>query len=61
MDDLFRQSVNSELEAMCEELDKCLEQGAIGLSTGLAYGTAREQLRKLSLWQKSLSSMTAFM
>ena len=42
MDDLFRQSVNSELEAMCEELDKCLEQGAIGMSTGLAYGTARE-------------------
>jgi N-acyl-D-amino-acid deacylase len=42
MSDLYREATTAETEAMRKELVKCLEQGAIGLSTGLAYGTAIE-------------------
>ncbi|MCM8530304.1 MAG: amidohydrolase family protein [Lentisphaeraceae bacterium] len=42
MGSLYRQATFVEIEAMQKELHECLEQGAVGLSTGLAYGTARE-------------------
>ena len=42
MTDLYREVSDSELVAMKDELDECLKQGAIGLSTGLAYATARQ-------------------
>lgn len=40
MRDLYREATSSETLAMSNELRRCLEEGAIGLSTGLAYGTA---------------------
>jgi N-acyl-D-aspartate/D-glutamate deacylase len=42
MTDLYRQATANETEAMRAELKECLAQGAIGLSTGLAYATAKE-------------------
>lgn len=42
MDDLFRPATESEIEAMRLQLRKALDEGAIGLSSGLAYDTAYE-------------------
>ncbi|WDE99248.1 D-aminoacylase [Lentisphaera profundi] len=42
MDDLYREATSDELVAMKDELDACMQEGAIGLSTGLAYATARD-------------------
>ena len=39
---LYREASEVETEKMRLELRKCLEQGAIGFSTGLAYATANE-------------------
>ncbi|WP_299595402.1 amidohydrolase family protein [uncultured Microbulbifer sp.] len=41
MDDLQRTATNSELTAMRAQLRDALQQGAIGLSSGLAYGSAK--------------------
>jgi N-acyl-D-amino-acid deacylase len=41
MQDLYLEASVAELEGMQKELDQCLQEGAIGLSTGLAYGTAK--------------------
>jgi N-acyl-D-aspartate/D-glutamate deacylase len=40
MDDLFRAATESEIAAMRVQLREALKQGALGLSTGLAYATA---------------------
>lgn len=40
MSDLNRAATKQELEAMCLEIKQCLSEGAIGMSTGLAYATA---------------------
>ncbi|MFY0652857.1 MAG: D-aminoacylase [Cyclobacteriaceae bacterium] len=40
MTDLYRAANKEEIDAMSEELHECLSQGAIGLSTGLAYDSA---------------------
>ncbi len=42
MDSLDRAASESEIAQMCEILDKALSEGAIGLSTGLAYATAKQ-------------------
>ena len=42
MEDLQRTANEQEIQAMKHQLDRCLQEGAIGLSTGLAYSTARE-------------------
>lgn len=39
--DLSKAATAEELEAMCLDLKQSLEEGAIGLSTGLAYATAK--------------------
>lgn len=41
MDSLERPASRGEIAQMCEILDRSLQQGAIGLSTGLAYANAR--------------------
>ncbi|MDA7916691.1 D-aminoacylase [Opitutaceae bacterium] len=41
MDDLFRTASLYEIDAMQDDLDASLAEGALGLSTGLAYATAR--------------------
>ena len=40
MDDLFRPANDDEIQAMRQQLRLALEQGALGLSTGLAYASA---------------------
>lgn len=40
MDDLFRTATGSEISAMRVQLREALQQGALGLSTGLAYASA---------------------
>lgn len=40
MDDLFRTATAEEISGMCAQLKLALQQGALGLSTGLAYATA---------------------
>ncbi|AHF78079.1 N-acyl-D-amino-acid deacylase [Sodalis praecaptivus] len=40
MDDLFRPARDNEIAAMRRDLREALRQGALGLSTGLAYATA---------------------
>lgn len=40
MDRLDRTATEAEIQAMRQQLSKALEQGALGLSTGLAYGSA---------------------
>ncbi|MFK3661698.1 amidohydrolase family protein [Scandinavium sp. NPDC088450] len=40
MDDLFRTATESEIVAMREQLRLALSQGALGMSTGLAYASA---------------------
>jgi N-acyl-D-aspartate/D-glutamate deacylase len=40
MSDLNRAATSEELANMCRELQQCLEEGAIGMSTGLAYASA---------------------
>ena len=40
MDDLFRTATDGEIAAMRVQLREALKQGALGLSTGLAYATA---------------------
>ncbi|MFV0262099.1 MAG: N-acyl-D-amino-acid deacylase family protein [Kluyvera sp.] len=40
MDDLFRPANHDEIQAMRQQLRLALEQGALGLSTGLAYASA---------------------
>jgi N-acyl-D-aspartate/D-glutamate deacylase len=51
MDDLFRPASETEIEAMRIQLRKALADGAIGLSSGLAYDTAfeapKEEVMKL--------------
>lgn len=51
MDDLFRPATEREIEAMRKQLRKALKEGAIGLSSGLAYDTAfeapKEEVMKL--------------
>ena len=42
MDSLDRAATDEEITRMCEILDNALQQGAIGLSTGLAYATAKQ-------------------
>lgn len=42
MDTLDRAASESEILRMCEILDKALEEGAIGLSSGLAYANAKQ-------------------
>ncbi len=42
MDDLFRAATDSEIELMKVQLRASMEQGALGLSTGLAYASAYE-------------------
>ncbi len=42
MDSLDRAATDAEVSRMCDILDKALEQGAIGMSTGLAYATAKQ-------------------
>lgn len=42
LDNLYRPATNSEIQAMRCQLRDSLEHGALGLSTGLAYATARE-------------------
>lgn len=46
MDQLDRPATDTEIEAMRRELEAALTQGAIGLSTGLAYPAAREATEK---------------
>ena len=41
MDDLFKTATAYEIEAMQEDLEEALASGALGLSTGLAYATAK--------------------
>lgn len=41
MDRLDREAAEAEICGMREELEEALEHGALGLSTGLAYGSAR--------------------
>lgn len=41
MDDLFKTASPYEIDAMQEDLEESLAAGALGLSTGLAYATAR--------------------
>jgi len=41
MDDLKREATDAEIEAMRNYVSEALESGAIGVSTGLAYPTAR--------------------
>lgn len=40
MDDLFRAATSEEISAMRGQLREALQQGGLGLSTGLAYGSA---------------------
>jgi N-acyl-D-amino-acid deacylase len=40
MDDLGRAATDAQVQAMCEMLDRCLAEGAIGLSSGLFYAEA---------------------
>jgi N-acyl-D-amino-acid deacylase len=40
MDDLFRAATSEEISAMRAQLREALQQGGLGLSTGLAYGSA---------------------
>lgn len=40
MDDLFREATREEISAMREQLRLALQQGGLGLSTGLAYASA---------------------
>jgi N-acyl-D-amino-acid deacylase len=40
MGDLSRSASHAELEAMCALLERCLQEGAIGLSSGLFYAEA---------------------
>ncbi|HKN03581.1 MAG TPA: D-aminoacylase [Buttiauxella sp.] len=40
MDDLYRAATGDEIAAMREQLRLALQQGGLGLSTGLAYGSA---------------------
>ena len=40
MDDLYREATGGEIAAMREQLSAALKQGALGLSTGLAYASA---------------------
>ncbi|BCG10347.1 N-acyl-D-amino-acid deacylase family protein [Buttiauxella agrestis] len=40
MDDLFREATREEINAMREQLRLALQQGGLGLSTGLAYASA---------------------
>jgi N-acyl-D-amino-acid deacylase len=40
MGDLSRPASDSELEAMCVLLERCLQEGALGLSSGLFYAEA---------------------
>ena len=40
MDDLFRAATSEEISAMRAQLCEALQQGGLGLSTGLAYGSA---------------------
>lgn len=40
MDSLFRAANDAEIQAMREQLRQALQQGALGLSTGLAYASA---------------------
>lgn len=42
MDDLFRPATAAEISAMRQDLRAALKQGALGMSTGLAYATAFE-------------------
>ena len=42
MDSLERAATDEEITRMCKVLDDALQQGAIGLSTGLAYATAKQ-------------------
>ena len=42
MDSLDRPASQEEIDRMCEILDQALGQGALGLSTGLAYATAKK-------------------
>ncbi len=42
MDDLFRTATESEIAAMRIQLREALQQGALGLSTGLAYASAHQ-------------------
>lgn len=42
MDDLFRTATEQEISAMREQLREALKQGALGLSTGLAYASAHQ-------------------
>ncbi|HSI54747.1 MAG TPA: D-aminoacylase [Ramlibacter sp.] len=40
MDDLTRAATEGEIDAMCELLDQCMAEGAIGMSSGLFYAEA---------------------
>ncbi|WP_026286754.1 N-acyl-D-amino-acid deacylase family protein [Gilvimarinus chinensis] len=42
MDDLQRSATTTELEAMCSDLRGALKDGALGMSSGLAYGSAKQ-------------------
>ncbi|MCS2160904.1 D-aminoacylase [Scandinavium sp. H11S7] len=42
MDDLFRTATDSEIAGMRTQLREALKQGALGLSTGLAYASANQ-------------------
>ncbi|PSW17604.1 D-aminoacylase [Photobacterium sanctipauli] len=42
MDDLFRPASTTEVQAMKRQLHEAMEQGALGLSSGLAYATAKQ-------------------
>ena len=46
MDDLYRTATETEIRAMREQLKLSLMDGALGLSTGLAYATAYESSSK---------------
>ncbi|UTF58785.1 amidohydrolase family protein [Gilvimarinus sp. DA14] len=42
MDDLQRSATATELDAMCSDLRGALKDGALGMSSGLAYGSAKQ-------------------
>ncbi|WP_281544541.1 D-aminoacylase [Grimontia sp. SpTr1] len=54
MDDLYRTATTEEIEAMRKALEQALEEGALGLSTGLAYASAKscEESEVLALTQE---------
>ena len=61
MDDLDRPASDSEIVQMAQMLDQAMNDGAIGLSTGLAYAPAQAApVKRLCAWPKWCTGMADF-